>query len=81
MAHLAAAHHIQFDIAQAAPRIQKQVHVGGWSWAAGKEGQLLCLNPESPFCYDIVPSHLTCPDPDGPGTSPKGLPAKDAKRR
>ena len=32
----------------------------GWSWAAGSEGALLCLNPESPHGYDVVPAHLTC---------------------
>jgi hypothetical protein len=34
----------------------------GWSWSAGKDGQILCLNPESPYAYDIVPVDLTCPE-------------------
>ena len=36
----------------------------GWSWSAGKDGQILCLNPESPYAYDIVPVDLTCPEQD-----------------
>ena len=36
----------------------------GWSWAAGSEGSLLCLNPEAPHGYDVVPAHLTCPEHD-----------------
>jgi hypothetical protein len=36
----------------------------GWSWSVGKEGQILCLNPESPHAYDIVPVGLTCPEQD-----------------
>jgi hypothetical protein len=36
----------------------------GWSWAAGKDGQLLCLNPGSPYAYDIVPVDLACPEQD-----------------
>jgi hypothetical protein len=32
----------------------------GWSWAAGSVGQLLCTNPESPYCYDTVPLDLCC---------------------
>ena len=36
----------------------------GWSWAAGSKGSLLCLNPESPHGYDVVPGHLSCPEQD-----------------
>jgi hypothetical protein len=32
----------------------------GWSWAAGKRGQLLCANPESPYCYDVVSVDMKC---------------------
>ena len=32
----------------------------GWSWPGGAEGQLLCLNPESPHAYDIVEMELRC---------------------
>ena len=31
-----------------------------WSWAAGSEGQVLCMNPEAPHAYDIVPTDLSC---------------------
>jgi hypothetical protein len=30
----------------------------------GKDGQILCLNPESPYAYDIVPVDQTCPEQD-----------------
>ena len=43
----------------------------GWSWSVGKDGQILCLNPESPHAYDIVPVHLTCPEQD---PNPEQLP-------
>jgi hypothetical protein len=33
----------------------------GWSWCVGKDGSLLCLNLESPYCYDTVSAGLTCP--------------------
>jgi hypothetical protein len=36
----------------------------GWSLSVGKDGQILCLNPESPYAYDVVPVDLTCPDQD-----------------
>jgi hypothetical protein len=36
----------------------------GWSWSVGKDGQILCLNPESPHAYDIVPVDLACPEQD-----------------
>jgi hypothetical protein len=32
----------------------------GWSWASGNAGELLCLNPESPHAYDVVPVDLRC---------------------
>ena len=43
----------------------------GWSWSAGKDGQILCLNPESPYAYayDLVPVDLTCPE-QGPNSVP-----------
>jgi hypothetical protein len=31
-----------------------------WSWASGHRGELLCANPDSPHCYDLVPESLTC---------------------
>jgi hypothetical protein len=31
-----------------------------WSWATGNKAELLCLNPESPHCYDVVPDRLAC---------------------
>jgi hypothetical protein len=34
----------------------------GWSWSVGKDGHILCLNPGSPYAYDIVPVDLTCPE-------------------
>jgi hypothetical protein len=36
----------------------------GWSWAVGKHGQLLCANPESPHCYDVVPVDMRCSQQD-----------------
>jgi hypothetical protein len=36
----------------------------GWSWSVGKDGQILCLNPESPHAYDIVPVDLACSEQD-----------------
>jgi hypothetical protein len=46
---------------QTAPR-QRICGYCGCSWSVGKDGQLLCLNPESPHAYDIVPVGLTCPE-------------------
>jgi hypothetical protein len=42
------------------PLAERSCGYCGWSWAAGKKGQLLCMNPESPYCYDIVPADLSC---------------------
>jgi hypothetical protein len=44
----------------------------GWSWSVGKGGQILCLNPESPHAYDIVPVDLTCPEQDPNPDRPQG---------
>ena len=31
-----------------------------WSWAVGNRGELMCLNPESDYAYDVIPPDLTC---------------------
>ena len=41
-----------------------------WSWAAGIEGQLLCLNPDSPHAYDVVPVELSCEEFPDPSDTP-----------
>ena len=42
----------------------------GWSLYAGKNGWLLCANPDSPYCYDMVEVGMSCPEqsanPDHP---------------
>ena len=32
----------------------------GWSWFVGRDGWLLCGNPESPYYCDTVPVDLSC---------------------
>jgi hypothetical protein len=36
----------------------------GWSWCAGNQGTLLCINPDSPHCYDAVPVDMKCGEQD-----------------